>query len=171
MAKATTKKEAEDKEVRDKKTALKDSQKTSILKQMMNSGAYTREGIKKELRKIKDPEYRKAEKKIEDDMLKSILDKTKYSSRTDFEKREKENAKNAFKMYDKKREESLKINRELTNRMDALEYGEQYVPKKKKSSGTFGGGDSFGGSSSFGGSDSFGGGDSFGESDSFGGGN
>ena len=85
--------------------------------------------------------------------------------------KKKENAKNAFKMYDKKREESLKINRELTNRMDALEYGEQYVPKKKKSSGTFGGGDSFGGSSSFGGSDSFGGGDSFGESDSFGGGN
>jgi len=143
-------------------------QKTSILKQMMNSGAYTREGIKKELRKIKDPEYRKAENKIEEDMLKSILDKTKYSSRTDFEKREKENAKNAFKLYDKKREESLKINRELKNRMDALEYGEQYVPKKKKASGTFGGGDSFGGSSTFGGSDSFGGGDSFGGSDSFG---
>jgi uncharacterized membrane protein YgcG len=146
-------------------------QKTSILKQMMNSGAYTREGIKKELRKIKDPEYRKAENKIEEDMLKSILDKTKYSSRTDFEKREKENAKNAFKLYDKKREESLKILNELENRMDALEYGEQYVPKKKKASGTFGGSDSFGGSSSFGGSDSFGGGDSFGGSDSFGGGN
>ena len=156
------------KEAQAKTDAEEIVQKTSILKQMMNSGEYTREGIKKELRKIKDPEYRKAEKKIEDDMLKSILDKTKYSSRTDFEKREKENAKNAFKMYDKKREESLKINRELTNRMDALEYGEQYVPKKEKASGTFGGGDSFGGSSSFGGSDSFGGGDSFGGSSSFG---
>ena len=169
--KKETKETAVKKEAQAKTDAEEIVQKTSILKQMMNSGAYTREGIKKELRKIKDPEYRKAEKKIEDDMLKSILDKTKYSSRTDFEKREKENAKNAFKMYDKKREESLKINRELTNRMDALEYGEQYVPKKKKSSGTFGGGDSFGGSSSFGGSDSFGGGDSFGGSDSFGGGN
>ena len=169
--KKETKETAVKKDAQAKTDAEEIVQKTSILKQMMNSGAYTREGIKKELRKIKDPEYRKAEKKIEDDMLKSILDKTKYSSRTDFEKREKENAKNAFKMYDKKREESLKINRELTNRMDALEYGEQYVPKKKKSSGTFGGGDSFGGSSSFGGSDSFGGGDSFGESDSFGGGN
>jgi hypothetical protein len=154
---------AVNKEAKAKADAEKIVQQTSILKQMMNSGAYTREGIKKELRKIKDPEYRKAENKIEEDMLKSILDKTKYSSRTDFEKREKENAKNAFKLYDKKREESLKINRELKNRMDALEYGEQYVPKKKKASGSFGGSDSFGGSSSFGGSDSFGGGDSFGD--------
>ena len=169
--KKETKETAVKKEAQAKTDAEEIVQKTSILKQMMNSGAYTREGIKKELRKIKDPEYRKAEKKIEDDMLKSILDKTKYSSRTDFEKREKENAKNAFKMYDKKREESSKISNELENRMKALKYGEQYVPKKKKASGTFGGSDSFGGSSSFGGSDSFGGGDSFGGSDSFGGGN
>jgi hypothetical protein len=119
------------KEAQAKTDAEEIVQKTSVLKQMMNSGAYTREGIKKELRKIKDPEYRKAENKIEDDMLKSILDKTKYSSRTDFEEREKENAKNAFKMYDKKRDESLKINRELTNRMKALKYGEQYAPRKK----------------------------------------
>jgi hypothetical protein len=159
---------AVNKEAKAKADAEKIVQQTSILKQMMNSGAYTREGIKKELRKIKDPEYRKAENKIEKDMLKSILDKTKYSSRTDFEEREKENAKNAFKLYDKKREESLKISNELENRMKALKYGEQYVPKKKKASGTFGGSDSFGGSSSFGGSDSFGGGDSFGGSDSFG---
>jgi len=134
------KKEVKEKAVKKEAEAKTDAeeivQKTSILKQMMNSGAYTREGIKKELRKIKDPEYRKAENKIEEDMLKSILDKTKYSSRTDFEKREKENAKNAFKMYDKKREESLKILNELRNRMDALEYGEQYVSKEEKSSGT-----------------------------------
>jgi len=147
---------AVNKEAEAKADAEEIVQKTSILKEMMDSGRYTKEGIKKELRKIKDPEYRKAENKIEEDMLKSILDKTKYSSRTDFEEREKENAKNAFKLYDKKREESLKISNELENRMKALKYGEQYVPKKKKASGTFGGSDSFGGSSSFGGSDSFG---------------
>ena len=134
--KKETKETAVKKEAEAKLDAEKIVQQTSILKQMMNSGAYTREGIKKELRKIKDPEYRKAENKIEKDMLKSILDKTKYSSRTDFEEREKENAKNAFKIYDKKRDESLKILNELENRMKALKYGEQYVPKEEKSSGT-----------------------------------
>ena len=160
--KKETKEKAVKKEAKAKTDAEIISQQTSILKEMMDSGRYTKEGIKKELRKIKDPEYRKAENKIEEDMLKSILDKTKYSSRTDFEKREKENAKIAFKMYDKKREESLKINRELTNRMKALEYDEEYIVK-----GSFGSNDKFGGDSF--GSDSFGGdefgGDEFGEDD------
>jgi hypothetical protein len=160
--KKETKEKAVKKEAKAKTDAEIISQQTSILKEMMDSGRYTKEGIKKELRKIKDPEYRKAENKIEEDMLKSILDKTKYSSRTDFEKREKKNAKIAFKMYDKKREESLKINRELTNRMKALEYDEEYIVKGSFGSNDKFGGDSFG-SNSFGG-DEFGG-DEFGEDD------
>jgi len=129
---------------------------------MMDSGRYTKEGIKKELRKIKDPEYRKAERKIEEDMVKAILDQQtiKYSNKEDFEKREKEKAKIAFKMYHKRREESLKILNELKNRMKALEYDEEYIVKD-----SFGSGDNFG-SDGFGGSDKFGS-DSFGD-DNFG---
>ena len=162
--KKETKEKAVKKEAEAKADAEEIVQKTSILKEMMDSGRYTKEGIKKELRKIKDPEYRKAEKKIEEDMVKAILDQQtiKYSNKQDFEKREKEKAKIAFKMYDKRREESLKILNELKNRMKALEYDEEYIVK-----GSFGSNDKFG-SDSFG-SDSFGGdefgGDEFGEDD------
>jgi hypothetical protein len=65
--------EAEEKVKEDKKTALKNSQKTISLKEMMNSGRYTKEGIKKELRKIKDPEYRKAENDKEDAIKKKDI--------------------------------------------------------------------------------------------------
>jgi hypothetical protein len=163
--KKETKETAVKKEAKAKTDAEKISQQTSILKEMMDSGRYTKEGIKKELRKIKDPEYRKAEKKIEEDMVKAILDQQtiKYSNKQDFEKREKEKAKIAFKMYHKRREESLKILNELRNRMKALEYDEEYIVK-----GSFGSNDKFG-SDSFGEGDKFGGdefgGDEFGEDD------
>jgi len=160
--KKETKETAVKKEAEAKVDAEEIVQKTSILKEMMDSGRYTKEGIKKELRKIKDPEYRKAERKIEEDMVKAILDQQtiKYSNKEDFEKREKEKAKIAFKMYHKRREESLKILNELKNRMKALEYDEEYIVKD-----SFGSGDNFG-SDGFGGSDKFGS-DSFGD-DNFG---
>ena len=129
--KKETKKEAEDKEVRDKKTALKDSQKTSILKQMMNSGAYTREGIKKELRKIKDPEYRKALKDKDDAIRKKILDKYGYENLTDFKRNDVDNYEIQFGEYSPyriKREESARIANELEKRLNALKDGEEYYP-------------------------------------------
>ena len=158
--KKETKETAVKKEAEAKADAEEIVQKTSILKEMMDSGRYTKEGIRKELRKIKDPEYRKAERKIEEDMVKAILDQQtiKYSNKEDFEKREKEKAKIAFKMYHKRREESLKILNELKNRMKALEYDEEYIFKD-----SFGSGDNFG-SDGFGGSDKFGS-DSFGDDD------
>ena len=158
--KKETKETAVKKEADAKADAEEIVQKTSILKEMMDSGRYTKEGIRKELRKIKDPEYRKAERKIEEDMVKAILDQQtiKYSNKEDFEKREKEKAKIAFKMYHKRREESLKILNELKNRMKALEYDEEYIVKD-----SFGSGDDFG-SDGFGGSDKFGS-DSFGDDD------
>ena len=95
-------------------------------------------------------------------MVKAILDQQtiKYSNKQDFEKRDKEKAKIAFKMYHKRREESLKILNELKNRLKAIEYDEEYIVK-----GSFGSDDSFGEGDKFGG-DEFGG-DEFGE-DEFG---
>jgi hypothetical protein len=141
--KEETKKEAENKEVRDKKTALKDSQKTISLKEMMNSGRYTKEGIKKELRKIKDPEYRKALKDKDDAIRKKILDKYGYENLTDFKRNDVDNYEIQFGEYSPyriKREESARIAYELKKRLNALKDGEEYystegtaivAPKKK----------------------------------------
>jgi uncharacterized membrane protein YgcG len=159
------------KEAEAKTDAEKISQQTSILKEMMDSGRYTKEGIKKELRKIKDPEYSKAENKKEKDIVKAMLKPYGYDNKEDFETYDKDKYEIVFgedSKYGKERAEARKISNELEKRATAAKYNKQYVPKEEKSSGTFGGGDSFGGSSSFGGSDSFGGGDSFGGSSSFG---
>ena len=111
------------------KTALTDSQKTISLKEMMNSGEYTREGIKKELRKIKDPEYRKALKDKDDAIRKKILDKYGYENLTDFKRNDEDNYEIEFgddSPYRIERAESAKIANELEKRLNALEDGEEY---------------------------------------------
>jgi len=123
--------EAEEKVKKDKKTALKDSQKIISLKEMMNSGRYTKEGIKKELRKIKDPEYRKALKDKDDAIRKKILDKYGYENLTDFKRNDVDNYEIQFGEYSPyriKREESAKIANELEKRLNALKDGEEYYP-------------------------------------------
>jgi hypothetical protein len=123
--------EAEEKVKEDKKTALKNSQKTISLKEMMNSGRYTKEGIKKELRKIKDPEYRKAENKKDDAIKEKILDKYGYENLEDFKRNDEYNYEIQFGEYSPyriKREESAKIAYELKKRLNALKDGEEYYP-------------------------------------------
>ena len=109
----------------------------------MNSGEYTREGIKKELRKIKDPEYRKALKDKDDAIRKKILDKYGYENLTDFKRNDEDNYEIEFgddSPYRIERAESAKIANELEKRLNALEVGEEYystegaaivAPKKK----------------------------------------
>lgn len=97
----------------------------------MNSGEYTREGIKKELRKIKDPEYRKALKDKDDAIRKKILDKYGYENLTDFKRNDEDNYEIEFgddSPYRIERAESAKIANELEKRLNALEDGEEYYP-------------------------------------------
>ena len=127
--KKETKETAVKKEAEEIKTALTDSQKISSLKEMMNSGEYTREGIKKELRKIKDPEYRKALKDKDDAIRKKILDKYGYENLTDFKRNDVDNYEIEFgddSPYRIERAESAKIANELEKRLNALEDGEEY---------------------------------------------
>ena len=129
--KKETKETAVKKKAEEIKTALTDSQKISSLKEMMNSGEYTREGIKKELRKIKDPEYRKALKDKDDAIRKKILDKYGYENLTDFKRNDLDNYEIQFGEYSPyriKREESARIANELEKRLNALKDGEEYYP-------------------------------------------
>ena len=129
--KKETKETAVKKKAEEIKTALTDSQKKSSLKEMMDSGRYTKEGIKKELRKIKDPEYRKALKDKDDAIRKKILDKYGYDNLTDFKINDKDNYEIHFGEYSPyriKREESARIANELKKRVNALEYGVEYYP-------------------------------------------
>ena len=129
--KKETKETAVKKKAEEIKTALKDSQKTISLKEMMNSGEYTSEGIKKELRKIKDPEYRKALKDKDDAIRKKILDKYGYENLTDFKRNDVDNYEIQFGEYSPyriKREESARIANELKKRLNALKDGEEYYP-------------------------------------------
>lgn len=129
--KKETKEKAVKKEAEAKTDAEEIVQKTSILKQMMNSGAYTREGIKKELRKIKDPEYRKAFNDKEEAIKKKILDKYGYENLEDFKRNDEDNYEIEFgddSPYRIKRAESAKIANELEKRLNALEDGEEYYP-------------------------------------------
>jgi len=98
---------------------------------MMNSGRYTKEGIKKELRKIKDPEYRKALKDKDDAIKKKILDKYGYENLTDFKRNDEDNYEIEFgddSPYRIERAESAKIANEIENRMKAIKDGEEYYP-------------------------------------------
>ena len=97
----------------------------------MNSGRYTKEGIKKELRKIKDPEYRKALKDKDDAIRKKILDKYGYENLTDFKRNDEDNYEIEFgddSPYRIERAEAKKIASELEKRMDAIKDGEEYYP-------------------------------------------
>ena len=119
------------KEAKAKTDAEKISQQTISLKEMMNSGEYTREGIKKELRKIKDPEYRKALKDKDRRYKKKILDKYGYENLTDFKRNDVDNYEIQFGEYSPyriKREESARIANELEKRLNALKDGEEYYP-------------------------------------------
>lgn len=141
--KKETKETAVKKEAEEIKTALTDSQKISSLKEMRSIGEYTKEEINNAIKRIKDPEYRKAFNDKEKAIKKKILDKYGYENLTDFKRNDEDNYEIEFgddSPYRIERAESAKIANELEKRMDALEDGEEYystegaaivAPKKK----------------------------------------
>ena len=132
--KKETKEKAAKTEAKEIETATTNRQKISSLKEMMDSGRYTKEGIKKELRKIKDPEYRKSFNDKEEAIKKNILDKYGYENLEDFERNDEKNYEIEFgddSKYRIERAESARIANELEKRINAIKDGKQYVPKKE----------------------------------------
>jgi hypothetical protein len=116
------------------KTALTDNQKISSLRKMRGSGRYTDKEINKAIRIIKDPEYKKAFNDKEEAIKKKILDKYGYDNKEDFERNDKKNYEIEFgerSNYFQERAESARIANELEKRVNALEYGVEYAPRKK----------------------------------------
>jgi hypothetical protein len=132
--KKETKETAVKKEAEEIKTALTDNQKISSLRKMRGSGRYTDKEINKAIRIIKDPEYKKAFNDKEEAIKKKILDKYGYDNKEDFERNDKKNYDIEFgerSNYFQERAESARIANELEKRVNALEDGVEYAPRKK----------------------------------------